>query len=161
MKRTLIAKRRDGSEFPCRICVQKVPHSELMVGYIHDITQEKRAEREHNLNESILNSSFESIIVATEEGQIVKVNTSTVETFGFEKSEEIVGQNLCMLVGGEGGHAEKHTSYMKSFQERGETSTMLVSVGLVSSETRNQDPTSLLCFTVSTGCTARAQRTPP
>ena len=42
-RRELSARRRDGTEFPCRIGVRKVPDSDLLVGFIHDITHEKRS----------------------------------------------------------------------------------------------------------------------
>ncbi|KAL7572018.1 hypothetical protein ACA910_001673 [Epithemia clementina (nom. ined.)] len=39
-KRYLTARRRDGSEFPCRIGIRKVPDSDLLVGFIQDMTRE-------------------------------------------------------------------------------------------------------------------------
>ena len=126
----MIARRRDGSEFPCRIGVCKVPDSNLLVGYVKDITHEKKSEREHHLNESILDSSFESIVVADDEGKIVKVNASTLTTFGFDTSDEIVGQNVRVLVGGNEGHAEHHDMYLKEFRKRGGQSSLLVGLHL-------------------------------
>lgn len=41
--RALVARRKDGSEFPCRVGVHGVPGSDLLVGFIHDITTEIEA----------------------------------------------------------------------------------------------------------------------
>ena len=123
----MVARRRDGSEFPCRIGIRKVPDSHLLVGFIHDITHEKRAEREQHISKSILNSSFEAIIVANEEDEtIVQINSATLKIFDFERREDVIGQNISLLVGGEEKHATNHTIYMQTFRERGATSTAVV-----------------------------------
>ena len=44
-QRDLIALRKDGSEFPCKIGIKKVKDTNLLVAYIRDITAEKEAER--------------------------------------------------------------------------------------------------------------------
>ncbi|KAL7572020.1 hypothetical protein ACA910_001675 [Epithemia clementina (nom. ined.)] len=124
-QRKLIARRRDGTQFPCRIGVRKVLDSELLVGFIHDITTEQEADHERQLNQSILDSSFESIIVTNDNGDIIKVNASMLSTFGFENSDDILGKNISMLVGGEGKHAENHSSYMQKFRARGGKSAVL------------------------------------
>ena len=124
----MVARRRDGSEFPCRIGIRIVPDSHLLVGFIHYITHEKRAERvEQHISKSILNSSFEAIIVANEEdGTIVQINSATLKIFDFERREDVIGQNISLLVGGEEKHAANHTIYMQTFRERGATSTAVV-----------------------------------
>ena len=44
IRRAEMARRKDGSTFPCRLGVQKLPSpSKLLVGYIQDVTQEERA----------------------------------------------------------------------------------------------------------------------
>ncbi|KAL7572019.1 hypothetical protein ACA910_001674 [Epithemia clementina (nom. ined.)] len=124
--RNLVAKHLDGTEFPCRIGIRKVRDSNLLVGFIHNISHERWLEREQHGNQSILDSSFEAIVVADDEGKISKVNAAMLEIFGYDRSDDVVGQNLSMLVGGQEGYAENHSTYMKKFWERGGQSTILV-----------------------------------
>lgn len=82
-----------------------------------------------NLNQSILDASFEAVVVADENsGVIVKVNAAMLSIFGFESYDDVLGQNLSTLVGGNEGHAENHSSYMQAFRERAGTSAILVRV---------------------------------
>ena len=130
-----------GTEFPVQVQFRIIPEKNTFVAICHDLStlgkakeemvkeKQQTVEHEQHLNQSILDSSSEAIVVADDDGTIVKVNRSLVTIFGFDHMDDVVGKNLKMLVGGDGNHAEKHAFYMQQFRERGTQSSILVRLG--------------------------------
>ena len=45
-QRTLMSKRKDGSEFPCIIGIKRVPEKELLIGYVRNVSQMESAQQQ-------------------------------------------------------------------------------------------------------------------
>lgn len=100
-QRNLVARRRDRTEFPCKIGVKKVPGSNLLVGYIRDITDEIKAYDlavEKKAAEHLLLNMLPTEIaqrLKNEPGQIADHFTEAVVLFG-----DIVGFTSMSSVSG-------------------------------------------------------------
>jgi PAS domain S-box-containing protein len=134
--RDVTGKRRDGTEFPVQVGI-KILESQgkrTFVAYCHDLSrhkaqtkkleEEKEAiQQQQRLNRSILDSSFDAIILTDAAGKILQINSATLKEFGYDDVDQLIGKNVAMLIGG--GHGENHSSYMKRFQDRGGSSRVL------------------------------------
>jgi len=123
-QRELMARRKDGAEFPCILGLQVIETGEdeglYYFASLRDITQEKKVrellalnEREKHTKEMILQESFESFVTTDTKGTILYVNKAALRVFGYDSEDEMVGQNINIIVGG--GHAANHDSYMSEF----------------------------------------------
>lgn len=143
--RDVTGKRKDGSEFPVQVGIKiiesptpsntQTPMSRRMfVAYCHDLSRHKgqleklQREKEEITNEqrltkSILDSSFDAIIMTDAGGTILQVNQATLTQFGYDTAEQLLSKDIKLLVGGT--HAEKHASYLERFRHRGATSRVL------------------------------------
>jgi PAS domain S-box-containing protein len=141
--RDVVAKRRDGSEFHVQIGVRLVETSteKFFVAYCHDLTlhrtqrqsiqvqqqsieiQKTTIQEKDDINKSILDSSFDAIIVCNDNGIIQQINQTTLDEFGYSDMSDLVGENLSLLVGG--NHADRHDMYMERFRNSGRTSIHL------------------------------------
>ena len=123
--RDVLAKRKDGSEFHVQVGIKMFQGGFL--AFCHDLTRHLKQLHEvmekERLNQAILDSSFDAVVLSDKIGTILDVNEATVSIFGFKKKEQIIGCNIKQFVGG--GHAKNHDSYMKAFHERGGTSRIL------------------------------------
>ena len=137
--RDVTARRRDGTEFSVHVGIRVVKKKEqdatsAFLVHCHDLTRHKTQEAsiseqaatatsQAQINQAMLDSAFDAIIVTKENGDIVNVNQAAVDMFGYETKEDMFDLNIAALVGG--GHGDKHPSYMQAFQKRGGTSTVL------------------------------------
>ena len=123
-QREVWARRKDGSHFPVILSIEVVEQEDgslpFFVASIRDITQEKkskelkaRIEREQKTKAAMLDASFDSMFAVNDESIIQLVNQKAVEQFGYERADELEGQNINIIVGKE--HADRHDSYMKAF----------------------------------------------
>lgn len=128
--RELPAKRKDGTEFPVIIGIKRVDREDsknpLMVAFIRDITERKETERlqhqviqDQKIRSAILDAAFDAMFAINTYGIIQMVNRAAVKQFGYKSTEELLGQNIKIIVGG--GHAGKHDDYLKSYRETGIT----------------------------------------
>lgn len=130
--RELAARRKDGTEFPVKLGIERVNHRGLdkneyfLVGFVRDITEEVERrklalaqEAQRKLKVAMLDASFDSMFAIDSVGKILTVNRAAVETFGYESDQELLGKNISIIVGG--NHAPKHDAYMKRYMETGET----------------------------------------
>ena len=146
-QRVLFSKRKDGSEFPCIIGIKKVPATELLVGYIRNMTGISGVERQAsvskmNLKNSIDEGSFDAIIVIDFKGVIQDINQTTVEEFRYDSKAALIGNNIAMLVGG--GHADNHHEYLARFMESGRSDTTIGNTRILYS--RRKDGTEFPCL---------------
>jgi PAS domain S-box-containing protein len=88
------------------------------------------------LHEKIITNSFNSIVVADNNGEIIYVNNSTIELFGYEKNE-LVNQNLTILM--PDSYATKHRKGMKNHKDTGQKN--VIGKGKVQLEGRKKDGT--------------------
>ena len=103
-----IHRRKDGSEYPVEVYIQKMKETYLEV--IIDISQRKKYinelnQREQELRE-IFNSTQESIIIYDPATQtIVDCNNQTLLMYGYNDKSELIGQPIGFLSANEQGHS--------------------------------------------------------
>ena len=150
-RRKLKSRRKDGSEFPCIIAINTIPESDCLIGVIRNLSGMSRRQKyiiaddlsaEGSQNaEDFLDDSFDSIVIANEDGTIIRVNRTTLETFRYDSKEELVGQNLSVLVGG--GEHKKHDQYLDNFKKRGASESVIGKQRILRS--RRKDGTEFPC----------------
>ena len=137
-QRVLYSRRKDGTEFPCIIGIKRIPNSDMLVGYIRDMSGVKEGspvqitgleilrknEAEGALASLVDETSFDSIVVIDINGIIRKVNTMMVSEFGYESKDELEGQNVQIIMGSKPMGRVHHNEFIKNFfkfgrEERG------------------------------------------
>lgn len=92
------ALRSDGTEFPVELTVTRLPVVDppIFMGYLRDITHRKHAEEAVIKGEkrfrSLVESSFDMIVVVNSENKIVFADGATYRILGYSR-DELVGQN--------------------------------------------------------------------
>lgn len=109
----LLAKRKDGSEFPVEISLGPVKSAEgaFVMAAVRDISERKRGESKF---QKLLELAPDSIIIVDHHGKIIFSNSQTEKLLGY-KREELLNQSIETLVphrfrSAHAGHREK---YMK------------------------------------------------
>ena len=128
-KRELIARRRDGSEFPIELGLTEVKVREgeerSFCGFVRNLSREKEQEmevkRRQRLTTSIIDAAFDAMFAINEKGIINMVNNAAIEQFGWSR-EEFIGSNIRKIVGG--SHAENHDIYIQRYLRTGEKRVM-------------------------------------
>ena len=94
----LPAIRFDGSEFPVEIGIIAV-HSDvpLFMGFIRDLSEQKRAVEARSRLAAIVDSSHDAIIGHTLDGLITSWNKGAERVFGYA-AEDVIGKPVAMLV---------------------------------------------------------------
>ena len=124
-KREVLAKKKDGSEFPCELGIKEFNDANsgkrYFCGFIKDLTFLKEHEAElqerRALAEGMINASFEPMLEIDEVGIIKLVNEAACSLFGYSH-DEFIGSNISIICGD--GHAEKHASYLRRYLNTGE-----------------------------------------
>ena len=145
-QRVLFAKRKDGSQFPCIVGIKRSTNRKYIVGYIRDMSglaepggkglTEANLQAVSAVNKVVDDASFDSIIVIDKRGLIQNVNETTLEDFGYDSKEELLGRNVSILVGGGMDH-HKHDEHVHKFHESGKTSRVLRSQRLLKSKRKD------------------------
>lgn len=134
--RELTARRKDGTEFPVKLGIERVnvprrvnndeEEDYVLVGFVRDISEEVERrklaalqESQRKLKVAMLDASFDSMFAIDSVGKILTVNRAAVQTFGYASDTELLGQNISIIVGGL--HAKNHDAYMKRYMTTGET----------------------------------------
>lgn len=100
--REVIGKKKDGTLFPLRLSVSEVKIGEksIFTGILHDLTEEKKAEKElqeeKDKAQSYLDIAHAIILVMDSTGKVLLINKRGCEIFGFSENE-IKGQNCNSL----------------------------------------------------------------
>lgn len=123
-KREVLAKKKNGTEFPCELGVQEISDvssgKRYFCAFVKDLTLLKQHEAElqeaQALAQGMINSAFDPMLEIDEVGIIKVVNDAACSMFGYTR-EEFNGSNISMICGG--GHAEKHASYMQRYKDTG------------------------------------------
>jgi len=120
--REVVGKKKDGSLFPFILGVSEVrlENKIIYTGFVHDITDLKRAqqaltESEEKYN-SIIQKAVYGIISINTEGTIELVNPAAYHLFGYSP-EEMMGKNINMLMP-EPDHS-LHDSYLANYMKTG------------------------------------------
>ncbi|MDY7079140.1 MAG: PAS domain S-box protein [Chloroflexota bacterium] len=104
-------KRKDGTVFPVEVSTRVVTlgGEQLVVAYVRDITEHKRAEESliasDEYTRNVIDSSLDMIITCDMERNIVEFNKAAEETFGYRR-EEVIGQHVDLL------YADLHESLL-------------------------------------------------
>jgi len=99
----LIARRRDGSEFPIEIMLSPLESAEgiLVTAAIRDITVRTRAEahlaRMEGRYRGLLEAAPDAMVVVDQNGSIVLLNVRAEEQFGYDRNE-LLGQPVKNIV---------------------------------------------------------------
>ena len=123
-RREVMARKKDGTEFPCDLGIQEVVDvstgQRFFCGFIKDLTIIKQHEAEiqerQDLMQAMINASLDSMLEIDEKGIIRVVNDSACNMFGYTR-EEFLGSNVSMICGG--GHDKHHQSYMEQYLKTG------------------------------------------
>jgi protein-histidine pros-kinase len=92
----LVARRKDGFEFPAEISLSSIETDEgvLVTAAIRDVTERKQAEA---LFRNLVETAPDAMVIVGNDGLIQLVNAQTEKLFGFLR-DELVGQPVEMLV---------------------------------------------------------------
>lgn len=92
----LVARRKDGSEFPAEISLSSIETEDgiLVSAAIRNVTERKRAAARF---QGLVEAAPDAMVILDEDGRISLVNAQTVKLFGFER-EELIGQQVEVLV---------------------------------------------------------------
>ncbi|MGV3539379.1 MAG: sensor histidine kinase [Rufibacter sp.] len=121
--REVVGQRKNGEVFPFLLSISEVRLQDKLIftGIVHDISQQKRAERAQRETENKINSIIEAavdgIITIDTRGIMEMVNPSAAKLFGY-CAEELLGKNISMLMP-EPDHS-RHDGYMEHYQRTGQ-----------------------------------------
>ncbi|MGA2552311.1 MAG: PAS domain S-box protein [Burkholderiaceae bacterium] len=92
----LKARRKDGSEFPVEISLSPLDSEDGMLAMtaIRDITGRQKAEKKFR---DVLESAPDAMVIVDQHGEIVLVNSQTINIFGWTR-EELLGSPIETLV---------------------------------------------------------------
>lgn len=115
--RELVARRRDGTEFPIELGVVEVDtfagEVRLFCGFIRDLTKIRAREQ---LAQEMVKGALDPVFQIDQDGTILMVNRAALARFGYEE-EEMLGQNVRMICGG--SHAGSHDQYLRKYMRTG------------------------------------------
>lgn len=117
--RELIAKKKDGTEFPIELGVVEVDtfagDVRLFCGFVRDLSCIKARER---MAQEMVEAALDPMFQINQHGKILMVNKAALTEFGYER-DELVGENIRIICGG--SHANNHDLYIKRYIRTGET----------------------------------------
>ena len=118
-RREVMARNKDGTEFPVEVYVVKITDKITLetkfCGFLRDLRETKKNE---GLTNGLIQATLDPIFAIDSSGRILMVNESATQTYQWTK-EEFMGKNISMICGG--GHSRYHNMYMQQYLETGET----------------------------------------
>ena len=102
----VMARRRDGMEFPIELTMAPVEHSEEVFfgAFVRDITESREVEEQLTFQSTILRNVRDSVVVVDMQGRVQFWNQGAEALFGYTK-EEMLGQSVTILYAEGGDHA--------------------------------------------------------
>jgi PAS domain S-box-containing protein len=117
--RELIAKKKDGSEFPIELGVVEVDtfagDVRLFCGFVRDLSSIKAREQ---MAQEMVEAALDPMFQINQHGKILMVNNAATAEFGYDR-EELIGENIKIICGG--SHGNNHDLYIKRYTRTGET----------------------------------------
>ncbi len=121
--RDLMARRKDGSEFPVEIDLSSIrtPRGLLVLGAVADITARKadmeaRRQSQERVR-AILDSALDAVVTMDEAGRVTGWNPKAETTFGWTR-DEAIGRTMSELIVPE-RFRDKHTQGLRNFLTTG------------------------------------------
>jgi PAS domain S-box-containing protein len=99
----LVARRKDGSEFPIEIMLSPMENPEgiLVTAAIRDISVRKRAEeylaRTERRYRGLLEAAPDAMVVVDQNGRIILLNVQAEKQFGYNRNE-LIGQQVTNII---------------------------------------------------------------
>ncbi len=90
-----VLRRKDSSLIPIAISAVRLPDGHLMA-FCRDITERKKTEMEKELYFSAIQSLSQPLVITDVNGNILEVNESFLNMYGYSK-EEVIGKNPSVL----------------------------------------------------------------
>eukprot|EP00756_Hemistasia_phaeocysticola_P017822 Hpha_TRINITY_DN15556_c1_g9::TRINITY_DN15556_c1_g9_i1::g.106886::m.106886 len=118
--RKIEGKRKDQTIFPATVTVREIIPEEserMYVGFVLDASMEGMIQQQHEMNTKVTALSPIPILAITELGTIEQVSDSVTQTFRYENSDELIGQNVKMLMPND--IAIRHDGFLKRYLETG------------------------------------------
>ena len=120
--RELIAKKKDGTEFPIDLSVVEVDtfagDLRLFCGFVRDLSGIKAKER---MSQEIVEVALDPMFQINQDGVILMVNKAALKAFGYSR-EELVGANVSIICGG--SHGSNHDIYLRHYLRTGEANVI-------------------------------------
>jgi PAS domain S-box-containing protein len=119
--RVVNAMHKDRSEIQVEISVKEVDpvhgHESTgkFVGFLRDLTQERKAAAAAHTNNVIADMSLQPVIVITPVGEIMRFSPSAEACFGYS-AEEVLGKNIKVLM--PEATQLKHDAYLSNFAQK-------------------------------------------
>lgn len=125
-KRTVKARRRDGSEFSVELGISELPplsnyacgSKRLFSAFVRDLSQIEQHQAEiqqrEQLTQGLVDASFDPMFQIDQHGIIRVINDAAKNLFGYSE-EELIGANVSILCGQE--HACHHDGYIQRYLE--------------------------------------------
>jgi two-component system sensor kinase FixL len=120
--REVVGQRKDGTTFPMHLSVGEAKQAEetTFVGIIHDLTQQKNAERQAAEERSRLRALFDTavdgMILIDADGIVLMFNPACEKLFGFT-ADEVIGQNVKVLM--PAPYRQEHDGYIDNYRRTG------------------------------------------
>jgi PAS domain S-box-containing protein len=119
-----VYQHRDGSTFPVEVHIRRLDLEEgdRFVVISRDISE--REEREQELQQerdrfrAVFEKSFDSMVIADNDGQYIEANESATELFGLEK-DELLGRSIEEFAPADFDYEQAWGNFQKSEKERG------------------------------------------
>ncbi len=107
----LVARRKDGSQFPAEISLSSIETEDglLVSAAIRDVTERKRAEARFR---GLVEAAPDAMVIVDQAGRIGLVNAQTVALFGYD-ADELIGQPVEVLVPAR--FAKKHPGHRHAY----------------------------------------------
>ena len=120
--RELVAKKKDGTEFPIELGVVEVDtfagDVRLFCGFVRNLTGIKAKQR---MAQEIVEVALDPMFQINQNGVIKMVNKAALITFGYDR-EELIGNNISLICGG--AHSRNHDIYLRRYLRTGEANVI-------------------------------------
>ena len=147
-QRVLLARKQDGTEFPCVLGLKASANKKRLVAFIRDVSgvseevsgissaitninvEEKQAKQIKEITNDKGGKSFDCIAVIDLDGEIKGINETFLKHFRYKDKSELVGKDIQVIIGSE--YTSLHAEMMARYREKvrnGETLTRCKVVG--------------------------------
>lgn len=113
-------KRRDGSSISVTLSISPLRSPGEYIAFLHRRTDSEACEKALGERDGLFSvwQSLAEPVLGIEDHKIVYVNDPTVQTFGYDTREDLVGQDLSVLM--QEGEAHMHQTFIEQYEATGE-----------------------------------------